>query len=283
MIVVPGSASQSLSGALAKALGVSLANVESTRFPDTECYVRIHENLDGEEVILVQTSFPDEKIIELFLLQDAVLEFAVKSLTTVVPYFGYARQDKRFNMGEPISARTLAKHLQLSSDSFITIDIHEEKILDWFDIPARNLSGMPQLGAYLKNLEPEIIIAPDKGALGLAEMAAEIMGCRWDYLEKTRIDGETVEMKMKNLDVSGKKVAIVDDIIATGGTIVKATEQLKSQGALEVHAACTHGLFTKNAIRRLKNVCDSVISTDTIENETSAVSVAAEVARAVEK
>ena len=121
----------------------------------------------------------------------------------------------------------------------------------------------------------------DKNALDLAKSVAEVIGCSWDYLEKTRIDGEHVEMKAKNLSVSGKKVTIVDDIIATGGTIVKATEQLKSQGASEVHAACTHGLFTKNALARLKVVCDSVISTDTIENDTSVVSVASEVAKAL--
>ena len=281
MIVVSGSASKSLSKTLADELGVKLANVEFRRFPDDECYVRIHDNLDGEEVVVVQTSYPDEKIIELFLLQDAVREFNIKKLVTVVPYYGYARQDKKFNEGEPISAKTLAKHIQLSSDSIITVDIHEENILDWFDIPSKNISGMPHLGVYLKNLEPEIIIAPDKGALYLAKIVAEVVGCSWDYLEKTRIDGENVEMKAKGLSVSGIKVAIVDDIIATGGTIVRATEHLKSQGAKEVYAACTHGLFANNALSRLQKVCDKVISTDTIENETSVVSVAKEVAKAI--
>ncbi|UCE37528.1 MAG: ribose-phosphate diphosphokinase [Thermoplasmata archaeon] len=281
MIVVSGSASKSLSNTLAEETGCALANVESRRFPDFECYVRIHENLDGEEVVLVQTSYPDEKIIELFLLQDAIREFDIKNLITVVPYFGYARQDKKFNLGEPISAKTLVKHIQLSSDSLITVDIHEESVLEISEKPTKNISSMPQIGAYLKNLAPDIIIAPDEGALELAKIAAEFTGCKWDYLEKIRIDGETVEMKAKNVSVSGKKVAIVDDIIATGGTIVKATEQLKSQGADEVYAACTHGLFAKNALPRLKSVCDKVISTDTIENETSVVSVAKELAKAL--
>lgn len=281
MIIVSGSASKSLSKTLAQEMGEKLANVESRRFPDDECYVRIHDNLDGEEVVVVQTSYPDDKIIELFLLQDAVKEFKVEKLVTVIPYYGYARQDKKFNEGEPISAKTLAKLISLSSDSLITVDIHEEKIMDWFDIPSKNISGMPQLGFYLKNLNPDIIIAPDKGAQELAKIVADVVECDWDYLEKIRIDGENVEMKAKNLSVSGKKVAIVDDIIATGGTIVRATEHLKSQGAKEVYAACTHGLFAKNALPRLQHVCHEVISTDTIENETSVVSVAKEVAKAL--
>ncbi len=279
MIIVSGSASNSLSKTLAHEMGVKLANVESRRFPDDECYVRIHDNLDDEEVVLIQTSYPDEKIIELFLLQDAVREFKVERLVTVIPYYGYARQDKKFNEGEPISAKTLAKLISLSSDSLITVDIHEEKIIDWFDIPGKNISGMPQLGFYLKNLNPDIIIAPDKGAQELAKIVAGVVECDWDYLEKTRIDGENVEMKAKNLSVSGKKVAIVDDIIATGGTIVRATEHMKSQGAKEVYAACTHGLFAKNSLPRLQAVCHEVISTDTIENEASVVSVAKEVAK----
>jgi ribose-phosphate pyrophosphokinase len=264
-------------------LNCKLASVESRRFPDFEAYVRIHDDLEGEDVILVQTSYPDEKVIELFLLQDAIREFEIKSLTTVVPYYGYARQDKKFNEGEPISAKTMAAHLGLNTDSFITVDIHEESIITWFSVPAKNISGMPQIGEYLKGISPDIIIAPDKGALELAKSVAEVTGCSWDYLEKTRIDGETVEMKAKNLSVQGKKVAIVDDIIATGGTIVKATEHLKSQGTSSVYAACTHGLFAKNALSRLQKVCDGVISTDTIENETSVVSVASEIAKELHK
>jgi ribose-phosphate pyrophosphokinase len=281
MIVVSGSASKSLSESLSRELGVSQAKVESRRFPDFECYVRIHDDLKGEDVVLVQTSYPDENIIELFLLADAVREFEIASLTTVVPYYGYARQDKKFNPGEPVSAKTLAAHLGLATDSFITVDVHEERIISWFSIPAKNISAMPQIGEYLKGLAPDIIIAPDKGALNLAKSVAEVTGCSWDYLEKTRIDGETVEMKAKNLSVLGKKVAIVDDIIATGGTIVKATEHLKTQGASEVYAACTHGLFAKSALPKLKTVCDHVISTDTIENETSVVSAAPEIAKAL--
>jgi ribose-phosphate pyrophosphokinase len=167
MIIVSGSASTALSKALSMELNCELANVESRRFPDFEAYVRVHDNLDSQDVILVQTSYPDEKVIELFLLQDAIREYNIKSLVTVVPYYGYARQDKKFNEGEPISAKTLAAHLELNTDSFITVDIHEENIISWFSKPAKNISGMPQIGEYLKGIGPDIIIAPDKGAHSL--------------------------------------------------------------------------------------------------------------------
>jgi ribose-phosphate pyrophosphokinase len=140
---------------------------------------------------------------------------------------------------------------------------------------------MPQIGTYLKELGLDKIIAPDKGAQDLAKTVAEGTGCDWDYIPKKRIDDDHVEMDVKDLDVSDKKVAIVDDIIATGGTIAKAAEQLKSQGAKEVYAACTHGLFAKDGLSKLRKFCENIISTDTIENETSVVSAAKGLAEAV--
>jgi ribose-phosphate pyrophosphokinase len=129
MHIVGGSASGKLAGELAKELGASLAKVETKRFPDDECYVRIEDNLDGEDVAIVQTAWPDKNIVELLLLQDAVREFDVASVTTVVPYFGYARQDKKFKDGEPISARVLARAIQMQSDAFVTVDVHAPSVV----------------------------------------------------------------------------------------------------------------------------------------------------------
>ena len=140
MFVIGGSASQQLSKELAKCLKAKLARVEIRRFPDDECYVRIDDDMDGEEVFLVQTTWPDRNIIELFLLQDAIKEFDVSSLTTVVPYYGYARQDKQFKPGEPISARALAKLIQMNTDEFMTVDVHAPSVIDWFeDVSAKNV------------------------------------------------------------------------------------------------------------------------------------------------
>lgn len=282
MIIVGGSASGRLANELARVLGAKSAGVEVKRFPDDECYVRIDEDLDGEDVVIVQTSWPDRNIIELLLLQDAVKEFDASSLTTVVPYFGYARQDKKFKQGEPISARTLARMIEMQSDEFITVDVHAKSVMSWFEgVPAKNVSAHPEIGKFLKSRGAELVLSPDEGRWDNAKQVAKVIGCDADFLVKERLDGEHVRMKPKSLDASGRKVAIVDDIISTGGTIAKASEQLRKQGAERVIAVCTHGVFASNAIARLQSSCDEVYSTDTIENPTSAITVAPQVARAI--
>jgi len=280
MFVVGGSASKLLSKELAKSLKAKLATVEIKRFPDDECYVRIEEDLDGEDVFLVQTTWPDRNIIELFILQDAIMEFDIGSLTTVVPYYGYARQDKQFKRGEPISARALAKLIQLNTDEFITVDVHTPTVIDWFDdVSAKNVPGYPAIGRHLKSKGVQLVLSPDEGRAENAKRVADVVGCDADFLVKERLDGETVQITPKTLAVKGRNVAIVDDIISTGGTIAKAAEQLKEQGAAKIYAMCTHGVFAGDALTRLKAVCDEICSTDTIENPTTCVSVASEIAR----
>lgn len=280
MFVVGGSASQQLSKELAKSLRGRLAKVEIRRFPDDECYVRIDDDLDGEDVFLVQTTWPDKNIIELFLLQDAIKEFDVSSLTTVVPYFGYARQDKQFRPGEPISARALAKLIQLNTDEFMTVDVHAPTVIDWFeDVSAKNVPGYPAVGRFLKGKGIQLVLSPDEGRADNAKRVADVVGCDADFLVKERLDGETINITPKSLAVKGKKVAIVDDIISTGGTIAKAAESLKEQGASRILAVCTHGVFAGEALKKLNAVCDEICSTDTIENPTTCISVASEIAR----
>ncbi len=281
MKVLGGSASPLLASRLAKELDVKLGTVDTKRFPDGECYVRIHDDLEREDVILVQSTRSDLEVVELLLLQDAIQEFRVRSLITVVPYFGYARQDKMFNRGEAISARAMIQAIQRNTDTLLMVDVHNLSILTHFDIPVENISGMLQIAHYLKDAGAEMVLSPDEGSVSRARIVGQIIGTSVDYLEKTRIDGETVKITTKMLDVYRKRVAIVDDIIATGGTIVEASRQLKDQGAKEVIAACTHGLFAQGALQKLEKVVDTIVSSDTIENETSAVSVAPELAKAI--
>lgn len=275
MRIIGGSASRKLADELAKVLGLELAKTEFQRFPDEEGYVRILEDLTGEKVLLIQTTHPDRNIVELFLWQDAINDFEIDSLVTIAPYFGYSRQDKAFNPGEGISARAMAERIELFSDEVITVDIHNKQVLEYFDKAVTNLSAAPAFARYLRG-KVDILLSPDKGGVDRAREASEILGCDFDYLEKTRLNAETVEMKAKSLSVEGKRVAIVDDIISTGGTVALAAKQLKEQGAVEIRAACTHGLFMGSVFDKLYD-CDEVVATDTVESEASKISVAEEI------
>ena len=272
MKVVSGTASTVLGKRVAEIVGGEYIVPHVEKFPDGELYVRIDDEISGD-VILIQSTYPNEKILELFLLQDALKERGAERIITVVPYFGYSRQDKIFKEGEAISARAMARHIELYSDAFIGVDLHADSIRKWFEIPALHLHATEPIAKYLKEKGAEVVISPDKGGYERAKLVAEKIDVEFDYLEKTRLSGNTVVIKPKNLDVSGKKVAIVDDIISTGGTIAKAAEELRDQGASKIYAVCTHGLFIGQAIENMKKV-DDFAATDTIESEYSKITVA---------
>jgi ribose-phosphate pyrophosphokinase len=274
MYVIGGTASRTAAEDLAKKQQIPLARLISKRFPDGELYIRILDDISGEDVIIIQTTYPDPNIVELFLLQDAVKEAGAKKITVIIPYFGYSRQDKKFEDGEPISAKAIAALISLNADEVITIDPHKEHILDFFSIPAFSCSAVPELAKFLKKKDIDLVLAPDKGALDRAKQASTIIGCDFDYMEKTRIDGTTVEIKPKNLNAQDKNVAIVDDIISTGGTMAKSISELKKHGAKKIFVACTHGLFAGEAVKKLVSAgCDEIISTDTIVSEFSKVKI----------
>ncbi|MFQ5910655.1 MAG: ribose-phosphate diphosphokinase [Thermoplasmata archaeon] len=280
MKIIGGSASSDLAGRLAGELNANLVATEVKRFPDDEAYVRVVDDITGEDVVLVQSAYPDRNIVELFLWQDALADLSVKSLRVIIPYLGYARQDKAFLKGEAVSIRALANLIQTGASEMYTVDAHSKGASRYFDVRWNELSAAPALAGHLKSLNIDSVLAPDKGALEHAKRVADLLNCESDYLEKKRIDSHTVEVSPKSLDAGGKVVAIVDDIISTGGTIVKATEQLREHGAKTVIAGCTHGLFVADALEKLK-VCDEVFSTDTLMSPVSKVTVAGVIAEAL--
>lgn len=284
MFIIGGTSASTVAEDISKELKQPLANTTIKRFPDDELYVRILDDIEGEDVMLIQTTYPDTKIVELFLLQDAVCEAGANKIIAILPYFGYSRQDKKFENGEAISARAIAEHISLHADHIITVDPHKEHLLDFFNIPTTNCSAVSEIAKYLGRKEIDLVLAPDKGAKEIARVAATFIGCEYDYLEKTRINGTTVEIRPKNLKASNKTVSIVDDIISTGSTMAKAIKELKKQGAKKILVACTHGLFINGAKEKLTSAgCDEIISTDTIENEFSKVKVAPTIVKSLLK
>ena len=285
MKVVGGSASVPLARGIAKEVRAGFVDVALEKhpggFPDGERYVRLLGAVAGEHVVLVQTTHPDPMIVELLLLADAIRDAGARRITAVVPYFGYGRQDKRFLDGEPISAKTIAKHIAVDCNELLTMAIPANpEILRTFPLPTREVSGMPAIGRYLKSAKVDVLLAPDEGALRLAKEASAVAGVPFDFLVKERIDSYTVKIEPKALAVKGKSVGIVDDVISTGGTIATAAQELRAQGARRVIAACVHGLFVGKAEANLK-ACDDVIATDTVLSPHTKVSVAPEFAAAI--
>jgi len=288
MITVAGSASGKLAARVAKSLGCPLVRPEVTRFPDGESYVRADHDFRDEHAIVVQsTCYPqNDNLIELFLLLDTAKDLGAKRVTAVVPYFGYARQDKRFKPGEAVSVRTMCKLIERAgADDIFTVDIHEEEIMANFAIPAYNLTAMSLIGRYIDkhlDLRDPVVLAPDQGALRHAKRAAAEFMADYDYLYKTRQTSTKVTMRPKRLNVSRRDVVIVDDIISTGGTVIEAVRILKKQGARDIYAACTHPVLAGGALRKIIAAgARKVIATDTIEHKTSVISVAPVIAEAI--
>ena len=282
MIVIGGSASMDLAKELASVMGCDYIQAATTTFPDGECYTRIDAEKLDDDVVIVQTTSPDSKLIELLLLQDAVRRLGAKSITLVIPYFGYARQDRVFKPGEPESAKVMCQHLDMNCDRVITVDIHKEAVLNYFNHPHKDLKAAPVIAEYFKGKGIDMVLSPDIGAAGRAKMVGEVMGVPYDHLEKTRLSGTDVRIAPAKADVKGKKVLIVDDMIATGGTIIAAAYALREAGAAGISVACTHGVFVNNAIEKFTgSSLDALLSCNTLNNPVSHISVASLIAEAI--
>lgn len=270
-----------LAKSIAGNLGIEYLQVESKIFPDGETCLRFTENFRNEKIILIHSCFPqqDIRLMELFMMLDAAKDLGAKDVIAVIPYLAYARQDKRFRMGETIGIKTVVKLIEAcGADAFLTVDAHEVDILKLFNIKAINLTAMPELGKYLKELDlnKPVVIAPDKGAIDLAKKVAAIIETDCTYFTKTRdLKTGKVETCAKNGDVEGRDAVLIDDMISTGGTIANSANIIKCQGAKKVIAACTHPLLIDNAKKRLKEAgIDEIIGTDTVESDVSKISVA---------
>jgi ribose-phosphate pyrophosphokinase len=283
MHVIGGTASTALAERISRELGNAPFGIPFTkRFPDGEMYIRVGGRLEGDDVVIVQSTRTDEDLLELLLLEDAVREAGARRTFVVVPYFGYARQDRRFFPGEPVSARSLCRHVELDADAVITVDLHSAHTLGQFTKPAFEASGIPALARLLRERPIDILVSPDKGGVERAKRMALLLDRPWFALEKRRIDSDKVELSLPAAGIpalAGKHVALIDDVITTGGTIVEAAKLLKRHGVGATSAACTHGLFLRDAFERIKAVTDEVYSTDTLVNPAEKASVAPDIAQ----
>lgn len=285
MKIIGGPSSQALACRVAAGLNVIPTITDFIRFPDNEQYVQIKESVTNEEVVLIQSTTTDSDLVALLQLLDACE--SAKKITVVIPYMGYARQDKKFKDGEAISARAMAKTVTATNlDKIYTINLHEKSILNYFLHPAEDLDASKLIAEYAASLglERPLLIAPDKGVCDMVKNMAAGLNLDWDVFDKTRLAGDQVVMADKKMDIVGRDVIIVDDMIATGGTMAEAVSILDKNGARDVYVACIHPVLTRNAVLRLSNAgVKDIMATDTIEKVQSRISTAPIIIEALKK
>ncbi len=290
MIILPGPASRDLARRVAAELKTKLVPVFFKKFPDGESYVRIDGNVQGEDVAIVQTTSPpqDERMIQLFLTASAAKDHGAKKTTAVVPYFAYSRQDKVFLPGEAFSAKTIVHLLKTCGvTQIITLNAHNPAALKSFNIPVKDLSAIPQLAKHFKDkgFEGAVSLSMGKKGLATAEEAAVVLKGPADFIPTMR-DRHTgkVTIEEKPLDVKGKVAIVFDDIISSGGTMIKAVAHTKKQGAKRTYAACVHPLLMADARESIiENGADEVVGTDSVPSPVSVVSVAPVIAEALRR
>ncbi len=269
-MVFSGTANEDLSIEIAKYLEMPLSNATINRFSDGEINVQIAQSVRGKDVFIVQpTCAPaNDNLIELLIMTDALKRSSAKSITAIVPYYGYARQDRKAAPRVPISAKLVANLMQTAGITrLVTVDLHASQIQGFFDIPVDNLYGAILFVDYIKtkNLKNPIIASPDIGGVSRARYFAGKLGLDMVIVDKRREKANESEVMNVIGDVEGKDVILIDDMIDTAGTMVKAAGALKELGATSVMACCTHPVLSGPAFERIeKGELDELVVTNTI-------------------
>jgi len=277
MKIVAGNANKALALDISKYLNIPLADCKITRFADDEIYVEIHENVRGEDVFVIQpTSYPvNDHLMELLVIVDALRRSSARRITAVIPYFGYARQDRKSAPRSPISAKLVANLITMSgANRVLTLDLHAGQIQGFFDIPTDNLTAAPVMVKDIKNqydASKVTIVSPDAGGVVRARNIAGRIGAPLAIVDKRRPRAGVSEVMNIIGDVSGQSCILIDDMVDSGGTLMNAAEALLKAGAKEVSAYITHGVLSKGAAERIaQSKLKELVVTNSIE-ETDAV------------
>lgn len=257
MLLFSGSSHPVLAQQIADCLGISLSNVELGRFPDGEISLRIAESVRGHDVFAVQTIAldPNEYLVELLILIDALKRASAKSITAVLPYFGYCRQDRKDKPREPITAKLLADILTSAGATHVlTMDLHAGQLEGFFDIPVDHICGLPVLSEEIKKLGLSdcVVVAPDIGAVKRARAYANSLDAEFAVITKRRLNPFEVESHTVIGEVKGKNILLADDMCSTGGTLMSAAKACREKGANRIFAVVTHGLFVGDAVEAIK-------------------------------
>jgi ribose-phosphate pyrophosphokinase len=271
--LLTGTSNQNLAKEVSEYLNIPLSDAIVSRFSDGEVRVQINESMRGEDVFVIQSLCPpiNENIMELLLILDAIKRASAGRITAVIPYYAYARQDRKDKPRVPISARLLADLITVAgAQRVVVVDLHSPQIQGFFNIPVDNLHALGVLYDYLKDkVDGEtVVVSPDAGGVERARLLANKIGCPIAIIYKRRPEPNVAEVLDLIGDVKGKRAIIVDDIIDTAGTVCAASELLLSKGAIRVDVVATHGLLSGPAVERLrKSPIEEVVITNTIPAE----------------
>jgi len=270
--ILSGNANRPLSQAIADRVGVPLSNMEVGRFADGEIRVRIEESVRGADVFLVQPTCPptSENIMELLVILDALKRASARRTTAVIPYYGYARQEKKTRPRDPISAKLVADLISVAgANRILTVDLHVQSIQGFFDIPVDHIPAGPLLAEDLVSRgftgTDTVVVSPDVGGVGTAKALADRLSASLAIIAKRRPEPNLVEVIQVIGDLAGKRAVIVDDIVDTGGSVISAAKMIAERGASEIYAYATHGILSGDAVVGLETApIKEIVLTDTI-------------------
>lgn len=258
MKILTGSAHRELAERICAFVGVPLGDATVDSFPDGETFVKINENIRGRDVFIVQPTCPptNQNLMELLIMVDAARRASAARITAVIPFFGYARQDRKDQPRVPITAKLVANLLTAAGVSrVLTMDLHAQQVAGFFDIPVDHLFASPVILRYVrgKDLAGLVVVSPDVGGLKMASAYAQALGAGLAIVAKRRKSATEVEAQSVIGEVEGKHVMLVDDLTETAGTLCSAAKILREQGALSIFAAVSHAVLSDHAIERLQN------------------------------
>ena len=268
--IFAGSSNPPLAEAICSTIGIEPGKISITAFPDGETLAKIEENVRGEDVFVIQSTCPptNHNLMELFIIMDALKRASADRITAVLPYYGYARQDRKDQPRVPITAKLVANLLLAAgANRILTMDLHAQQIQGFFDIPVDHLYASPVIFAYLKyaKKENQVVVSPDVGGLKMAHAYSEMLGADLAIVAKRRTSATNTESVGIIGDIEGKNALLVDDLTETAGTLVNAAAILKERGAVSVRACVSHTILNDLGIDRLNNSCiDELITTDTV-------------------
>ncbi len=269
--VFTGNANRDLAAKICKELGIPLGDAVVSRFSDGEINVNIAETVRGADVFIIQSVSPPEvntHLMELLIMIDALKRASAGRITAVIPYYGYARQDRKAKARDPISAKLVANLIEAAgADRLLTMDLHAAQIQGYFDIPVDNLIGGPILAEYFNGLgiEDLVVVSPDLGSVTRSRKFADMLDAPIAIIDKRRPKANVSEIMNIIGDIEGKNVILVDDLIDTAGTICNAANALREMGAKDVYACCTHAVLSGPAYERIeKSAIKRLVVLDTI-------------------